>query len=136
MLKKIAKHVLSFFILLFLFFSISFPVKAQFDKPLTYGLSDACMDKGDCEVEEFITIAVNVVNLILGFIGSLTFFFFIYGGVMYIISAGASEKVTKATGIIQGATTGLILVFSSFMIINFVLEAFGVKSSNLRILFK
>jgi hypothetical protein len=50
---------------------------------------------------------------------------FVYGGISFLIAAGSSEKVTKAKGIITAAVVGLIIVFSSYLIIKFALSALG-----------
>ncbi len=134
-LKKHSKVITSLFFSLFFLFCVCSPVNAQI-KSLTEGLSEKCMEEGKCKVEEIVIVVINIVIMVLSIIGSLALLFFIYGGLMYILSAGNPEKVTKATNSIKGAATGLMLVFSSYMIIKFVLTVLGVKSgSGLRIEF-
>ena len=84
---------------------------------------------GDYELNDFIDLAVKVSQIILGVTGSLALIFFIYGGFIFLISGGSSEKVTKAKQIIIGAVIGIVLVFTSYMIIGFVFQALGADTS-------
>lgn len=85
-----------------------------------------CRGEGNCELKDFAQLTVNVAQWILGVTGSLTLLAFVYGGVLFLISAGSSERITKAKQAIVGAVIGLIIVFASYMIIGFVFKALGV----------
>ncbi len=101
------------------------------DKPLLYAgdYSTGCIESGNCELNDFIRVAISVSKFILGITGSLALLAFIYGGVMFLISAGNSEKVTQAKQIIIGAVIGMAIVFTSFMIIQFVYTATGAPGN-------
>lgn len=86
-------------------------------------------ETGDYELSDLLQVGVNVTKIILGMVGSLTLLMFVYGGVMMLISAGNSEKVSQAKGILMAAVIGLIIVFSSYLIIQFVMQALGVSWS-------
>jgi len=81
---------------------------------------------GNYAVNDFITLAINIARWILGIVGSLSLVMFIYGGFMFLISAGASESVNKAKQIIVAAVIGLAIVFSSYLIIKFTLDSMGI----------
>ncbi|MDP2944461.1 MAG: pilin [bacterium] len=81
---------------------------------------------GNYELNDFVSLAINVSKWILGIVGSLALVMFIYGGVMFLISGGGSEMVTKAKKIIVAAVIGLIIVFASFLIIKFVMGSMGL----------
>ncbi len=84
--------------------------------------------QGNYELNDFVVLVINASNLILRFVGSLTLLFFIYGGIMFLLSSGNKEQVSKATGIIKAAVVGLIIVFASFIIIKFVLQSLGINN--------
>jgi len=86
-----------------------------------------CRENGDCQLKDFAQLAVNVAGWILGVTGSLTLIAFVYGGVLFLISAGSSERVNKAKQVIVGAVVGLVIVFASYMIIGFVFKGLGVN---------
>lgn len=115
---KIFLGILLFFVFSFnIVLASSGPIVPQGDK----------YDTGDYELNDFLQIGINVTNIILGVVGSLTLLMFVYGGIMMLISAGNSEKVTKARGIIVAAVIGLAIVFASYLIIQFIMSAFGVN---------
>ncbi|MDD5031554.1 MAG: pilin [Patescibacteria group bacterium] len=84
---------------------------------------------GNYELNDFVLLLVNVSQWILGIVGSLALLMFIYGGLMFIISSGSSEKVTQAKEIIVGAVIGLVVVFTSYMIIQFTMGALGIEKA-------
>ncbi|MFH1326453.1 MAG: pilin [Candidatus Falkowbacteria bacterium] len=86
-----------------------------------------CQKCGDCSLDDFVRLAVNVSNWILGIVGSLALLFFVYGGFMMIISAGNTERSGKAKTILTNAIIGLVIVFTSWLIIYFVQTTLGAK---------
>ncbi|MFA5317936.1 MAG: pilin [Patescibacteria group bacterium] len=78
---------------------------------------------GNYELNDFIRIAFNASQFILGIVGSLTLLMFIYGGVWMIISQGNSQEIEKAKTILKNAVIGLVIVFTSWSIINFAIRA-------------
>lgn len=81
---------------------------------------------GDYTLNDFIQLAVNISKWLLGITGSLALLAFIYGGVVFLISAGNTEMVAKGKKIIIGAVIGLLIVFASYTIISFVFTAFEI----------
>jgi hypothetical protein len=80
---------------------------------------------GAYQINDFIVIAVKVVNIILGVVGSLALLMFIYGGGYMLLSAGNKERVQKGRSIIINAVIGLVIVFTSYLIIQFVMSSLG-----------
>lgn len=74
----------------------------------------------------FMQAALAVSDWILGIVGSLSLLMFIYGGVMFIISGGSSQRVEQGKQIIIGSIIGLTIVFASYTIIRFVFTAAGL----------
>ena len=88
---------------------------------------EGSLEEGDFTLNDFVRVGMRVTEIILGIVGSLALLMFIYGGLMFIISSGSSEKVTKAKEIIIGAVIGLVIVFTSYMIIQFTMDALGIE---------
>ncbi|MFH1661601.1 MAG: hypothetical protein ABIA02_00680 [Candidatus Falkowbacteria bacterium] len=80
----------------------------------------------DYTLNDIVGILPIVAKFILSIVGSLSLLAFVYGGVMFIISSGSVEKVTKAKGIIVSAVIGLIIVFVSYTIIGFIFTSLGI----------
>lgn len=85
--------------------------------------------EGDYGLNDFVQIFINCYKKILGIVGSLALLMFIYGGFMFLISSGNSEKITQAKQIIVSAVIGLIIVFTSYMIIQFIFTAFDITEA-------
>ncbi len=123
---------LSSIILVFVFaFIVAHSVFAQGDiLPEATGVSRcaglSATECGDYKVNDFIVLAANVARWILGIVGSLTLVMFVYGGILFLISAGSSDKVSQAKKIITAAVVGLIIVFGSYLIVKFALSTIGI----------
>ncbi len=83
-------------------------------------------ENGDYSLNDIMAIVIGASRWILGIVGSLALIMFIYGGFTFLISGGSSEKVGQARKIIIAAVIGLIIVFSSYLIIKFVLGSLGL----------
>lgn len=67
-------------------------------------------------------IVGQVIRVSLGIIGSLALILFIYGGMLWMTSSGNTEMVTKGRNTLLWAVIGLIVVFGSYAIVNFILQ--------------
>lgn len=78
---------------------------------------------GGCrDVGAFLALFVNYANATFGIIGAVAFLFFIYGGVMLLISGGEAERVKKGRDAIMGAIIGLLIVFGAQLLVRFVIQ--------------
>jgi|GEM_PF-3345840 len=80
---------------------------------------------GNYSLNDLIRIAVNISRWILGISGSVLFAMFIYGGFTWILAAGSSEDIKNGKEIIKNAVIGLIIIFSAYTAINYILYGFG-----------
>ena len=69
-----------------------------------------------------ITGAIVQMILIIGILVSMLYL--VWGGVRWAMSSGDRAKVAAARGHIVHALIGLVIAFSAFMIINFLLQFF------------
>ena len=60
---------------------------------------------------------IYLMQLILGLVGTLSLLMFVYGGLTFLLSAGNSNSVKKGMEILKASVVGLLLVFSSVLII-------------------
>lgn len=79
-----------------------------------------CMDTGDCQLNHFVMVAVQVSKIILGLSGSAALLAFVIGGVMMLVSAGNKNMIDRGKAAIVGAVIGLVIVFTSWIIIGFI----------------
>lgn len=66
----------------------------------------------------------KIINAILGIVGSLALVMFVYGGFMWMLSAGNKERVQRGKDILIWATVGLVVIFSAYALVRFVFQAF------------
>lgn len=66
--------------------------------------------------------ADSVINLLTRIAGALMIIVLSYGGVLYITSAGNEEGVKKAQSAIKFSIYGIIIVLTSYAIVQFVLS--------------
>jgi len=124
---------------IFLGLVLAFQVSAQGILPEATGSSNCSVDEngnptgmsptdcGDYVINDFLALAIKISQFVFGILGSLTLLMFVYGGVMFLISAGSADKVGQAKKIITAAVVGLLIVFGSWLIINFVFKAMGLN---------
>ena len=70
------------------------------------------------------TLITSVINVMLFIIGVLSVIMIVYGGILYVISAGDSGRVSKAKNTIMYAIVGLIVALLAYAIVNFVITRF------------
>ncbi len=76
---------------------------------------------GSTDVVKTTEVVARVVRWIFAIVGALALLMFIIGGTFWIVSFGNETRITKGRQIIIWASVGLLLIFSSYAIINFVL---------------
>ncbi|MDD5110104.1 MAG: pilin [Patescibacteria group bacterium] len=73
----------------------------------------------------------QVIGAVLGIVGSLALAMFIYGGFLWMTSAGNTERVTKGKNVILWASFGLAVIFSAYILVIQVLGAIAPKKQTL-----
>lgn len=108
-LQKINKKILSINVLIFVFLMATGSYAAEITDPLNgKSISD---------------IIGTVILTLLGIVGSLSLIMFIYGGILWIISGGNEDNVKKGKETLKWAVLGIVIVFASYGILNFVIDA-------------
>lgn len=67
-----------------------------------------------------VVIVAQVVNVFLRLLGLLSVLFMLYGGWIWIWARGNDEEITRAKDIIRGSIIGLIVILSSYGIMQWV----------------
>lgn len=77
-------------------------------------------------------VIANAINFLFVIAAILALGFLILGGVKWLTSQGEKEGINKARETIVAAVVGLIIIFLSYLIVNFILNLFvGVSLFNL-----
>jgi len=69
----------------------------------------------------------TIIKAVLGVVGSLALVMFIYGGLLWMTAAGNTERVEKGKKTIVWAVLGLVVIFTSYALVKFILLAIGVQ---------
>lgn len=85
--------------------------------------------EGNYELSYIREYAIYIAKIILGLVGSLSLIAFVYGGVTFLISGGSSEQIKKGQGILKAAVIGILITFSSALIINTFLGGLGINQT-------
>lgn len=67
------------------------------------------------------TLIGQVIKAVLGIVGSIALLMFIYGGFLWLMSAGSPERVAKGKNVLIWASVGLVVIFVSYALVNFVI---------------
>ncbi len=63
----------------------------------------------------------NVLTGVLGIVGSLALLMFVYGGFTWMLAGGNAENVKKGRDILMWAAIGLVVIFTSYAMVDFVI---------------
>lgn len=66
------------------------------------------------------TIAIRLINVALGFLGTISLVFMLYAGFIWFTARDNEEEVKRAKQIITGAVTGLAITMSAYGISSLV----------------
>ncbi|MCC6563687.1 Ig-like domain-containing protein [Candidatus Uhrbacteria bacterium] len=69
------------------------------------------------------TIVGRIINIVLGLLGTVLLVIMLYSGYEWMTSGGDPGKVDSAKTRIRNAVIGLVIIMSSFAIVNFILGA-------------
>lgn len=98
--------------------------------------STACGPDGLCvgtnipcnySLDDIKATAIGIGNWIFGIIGVVVLVMFIYGGTVWLMSAGNSSAVEHGRAIMTGSLIGLLLIFSAGAIVKFFLKTVGAR---------
>ncbi len=101
------------------------PVSDDYKGPLP-----PCAFWGGCrDVNALVEVGLRVVDYIFSIVAALAFVFFIYGGFTWIFSFGSPDKIKKGQQIFVYAVIGLVIVFSAYILVGFLLDALNVSET-------
>ncbi len=111
------------------------PVQAQetatHQRPAGYtrDLIPNCAWSGSCRnLNTLVEVLISYGKIVFRFIGGLALVMAVIGGFTMVLSMGNPEKVKKGRDILGAAIIGIIIVFTAFLIVSFLLEALQVGS--------
>lgn len=85
------------------------PAVQQLDNPLGTG----------ADIPEIIA---RVIKAVMGLVGAIGLLMFIYGGFTWMTAGGSEKRVTQGKQILTWAVLGLVVIFTSYAVLSFVIE--------------
>ncbi len=82
------------------------------------------MGKGRTDISK---ILGDIIKYAMGILCSLTLLVFVYGGFLWLISAGSDERVKKGSQTMLWAVIGIFIIFASYGILTLVFKAIGAN---------
>ena len=74
-------------------------------------------------------VVQRVISAVLAIVGLLASIYLIYGGVLYLTSGGDTKAADKAKHVILSAIIGVIIIFVSWALVNYVMSALFGKTA-------
>jgi len=126
------KIIISFLVLLALIASTSFVLAGEKEaidsavKAIDAGFKGEIITAEDKDPSETAQGFIgNAIKIILGIMGSIALCVFIYGGIIWMTSGGADQRISTAQNTMIWAALGLFVIFSSYMIITYLIDKFA-----------
>ena len=117
---RIFSVLLSLLILLILSFALFDPTNAiTFDPGRNY---QHALNLPDTNPE---SLGIRVLQYGLGFLGLLAVTMVMFGGIMWMTSAGNEQRIQKGKDILKWAMIGMVVIMLSWAIIIFLFEGVG-----------
>ncbi|MBI4257117.1 hypothetical protein HY626_03635 [Candidatus Uhrbacteria bacterium] len=69
------------------------------------------------------TIIGRLIQTVLGVTGSIALLMFVYGGFLWLISAGEPDKVKKGKEVMKWAILGLVVIVGAYTIVRAIVSA-------------
>lgn len=95
---------------------------------LLKGIQPVCAVCGQCSIADIFVVGNTVVELILGLSGSVMLLMMVYGGFLFLTSSGNSSQIDKGKKAMLGAIIGVVIVFTAYTVVQFILGALGVPN--------
>lgn len=73
-------------------------------------------------------VVANIINIAFMAAGLVAVIYLIIGGFKYVTSGGNAEAIEGAKATILNAIIGLIVIFISFLLVNYILGAMDIKT--------
>ena len=103
-------------------------IVANYAQPDYKGPIPRCAFTGQCrDTNDLVQLFIEQGRMIFGLIGMVALGAFVYGGFLMVFSFGSPDKVTQGKDVMIAAVVGIIIVFSAYIGVSFLLNTVGVN---------
>lgn len=89
--------------------------------------------KNECGICELMQLTINISNLILGLTGVATLLMLLYAGAIFVTAYGREERIKWGKEVIIAAITGVIIIFTAWIIVNTLIIGLTGNRNNVNI---
>ena len=86
-------------------------------------ISDAQKNLNPANLKNPQDLVNRAIKLLMAFVGTISLVMYIVAGILWMFAAGNTERVTTAKKVIVWTTLGLLVMFFSYVLVNFVFNA-------------
>ena len=84
--------------------------------------NQACLDSGQCDLEDIEAGFSSIIELMLGVLGAMALFYFIWGAIQWLTSGGNQERITKGKNIMIGTSMAIFVTLGSYLFVDFFIN--------------
>lgn len=84
------------------------------------------LDPDNTKTVTIATIIGRLISAILGITGSIALLMFVYGGFLWLISAGEADKVKKGKEVMKWAVLGIVVIVGAYAIVHAIVTALEI----------
>ena len=88
---------------------------------VTVGVPDKFANPLGAQTTSVPILIGKVIKAVLGVVGSIALIMFVFGGLTWMTAMGNQERVKKGGDILMWATIGLVVIFSAYAMVQFVI---------------
>lgn len=106
-------------------------LKEKYKTPSGYlsKILPACAFSGTCRsLQDLLILGINIAQFLFSLIGTIAFVMFVYGGFRMMLSMGRQDGIQQGKDAMVHAVIGIVISFSAYLIISFVLNILNVGS--------
>jgi len=90
-------------------------------------LESPLVDDEGQPITDIVPLIGRVIKTALGVVGAIALLMFVYGGLIWLTSGGTPDKIKKGMDVLLWAAIGLVVIFASYTLVDFVFTALGVS---------
>jgi len=93
------------------------------------GSGDAFAQQAGLGSQDLSTTIASIIRVGLGFLGVIAVVIVLYGGFLWMTSAGSDEKVKQAKKVMISGIIGLVIVLSAYALASFVINSISTATA-------
>ncbi len=75
------------------------------------------------------SLAAIFIDLLFGIAGSVALAMYVWGGFLWLTSAGNEKQVTQGKGVFQWTTLGVIMMFAAYTLVSYIFSSVGTGTA-------